>query len=304
MGAGTSLELDNEGNPHISYHLVLEKGLKYAYKTDAGWNINNIDPDSFVYWSTSISLDQDSNPHIAYFDVGTNSEEWFLKYAYLKKDVWIIEIIDPEMKSFWYDWGVSIDASNEDIIHIGYYKWSERDMNYAWKINNLWSKETIDSYGAVGAYASLDIGPDGYPQISYMDRSNLILKYAKKNQYSPSTPDIPTGKKYGLKDKEYTYTTISSDYEGDKIKYGWDWGDNSNIEWTDYYDSNETVEITHSWAEKGTYQIRVKAVDINGYESEWSDRLIFKTSLFFPKNQIWHINSYFLKIINYQNQNS
>lgn len=295
VGAGSCLVLDINDNPHISYKKVLEPGLKYSYKIGSDWIIDTIDPDSFVYGSTSISLDPYFRPHIAYFDVGTISEEWFLKYIYLNQNNWIIEIIDPEMKNVgWYDWGVSIDASKSDIIHVGYYKWPERDLNYAWRLNNKWSIETVDSDGIVGAYTSLDVGEDGYPQISYMDRGNLYLKYAKKIEFSPSKPFVPEGRKYGLTDEEYFYSTFSSDYDGDKIKYGWDWDDSSDIEWTDYYNSDELVELCHSWIEKGVYQIRVKAIDINGFESDWSDPLVISMSKTKSLNEF---NPWILRII-------
>ena len=44
-------------------------------------------------------------------------------------------------------------------------------------------------------------------------------------------------------------------------------------EWTSLYNSGETVETSHSWSEEGTYEIRVKAQDEYGAESDWSDPL-------------------------------
>ena len=70
-------------------------------------------------------------------------------------------------------------------------------------MNNLWSKETVDSEGTVGSFCSIDIKTEGYPSISYMDRSNLILKYADKKQYSPTNPEKPYGLGYGLTGKQY-----------------------------------------------------------------------------------------------------
>ena len=59
------------------------------------------------------------------------------------------------------------------MMHISYYSWTENDLNYAWRLNNKWNIETVESYGSVGAYNSIDIDEEGYPHISYMDRSNL-----------------------------------------------------------------------------------------------------------------------------------
>ncbi len=51
-----------------------------------------------------------------------------------------------------------------------------------------------------------------------------------------------------------------------------DWGDGT-FTWTDWVDPGVTVNASHIWYEKGTYNVRVKAVDVHGYDSEWSDPL-------------------------------
>jgi len=74
----------------------------------------------------------------------------------------------------------------------------------------------------------------------------------------PDTPDLsgPTSGKTGI---EYTYTTSTTDPDGDKISYGWDWeGDKVVDEWTGLFDSGETAASSHSWDIEGTYEIRVK----------------------------------------------
>ena len=282
VGRGTSITLDIYGNPYVSY-AAQWPGLLYAHRTEAGWSTNVVDSESRVYGSTSISIDSDSNPHIGYFDVGTAYEEWYLKYAYLINSKWNIEIVDPHIKGFWYEWGVSIAACQDEIIHIAYFKWTnEWDLNYAWRLNNRWSIETVDSEGAVGAYTSLDIDSDGYPHISYMDRSSLSLKYARKIQYCPSTPNKPLGTVYGKSGKEYTYTSYATDFDGDKIRYGWDWdGDFIVDEYTGFFDSGELIRTSHMWENGGTYQIQVIAEDENGHESEWSNSL----PITMPKNK-------------------
>ena len=114
--------------------------------------------------------------------------------------------------NFWYDWGVSINSVNSGIIHVAYYKWPGRNLNYAWKIDDIWSIETVDSDGAVGSFCSIDIDTDGYPSISYMDRSHITLKMADKLQYSPSKPQKPSSSQFGLLGREYIFTTSSDIY--------------------------------------------------------------------------------------------
>lgn len=42
-------------------------------------------------------------------------------------------------------------------------------------------------------------------------------------------------------------------------------------DWTDYYLSGETVEVVHAWDEQGDYEVKVKAKDVYGNVSDWSD---------------------------------
>ncbi|KAA0002611.1 MAG: PKD domain-containing protein, partial [Thermoplasmata archaeon] len=86
----------------------------------------------------------------------------------------------------------------------------------------------------------------------------------------PATPSGPTRIKEGI---EYTYTTMTTDIDGDGIYYKWDWGDGSYSNWLGPFDSGEAINVSHIWTEKGIYKIRVKAKDTLGFESDWSEPL-------------------------------
>ncbi len=91
----------------------------------------------------------------------------------------------------------------------------------------------------------------------------------------PSNPVTPTGQVLGDTNTTYNYSTVSTDPEGGKISYGWDWnGDFIVDEWTDPFDSNTTVNISHSWNIEGTYNLRVKAKDEGGVLSDWSNHTV------------------------------
>jgi hypothetical protein len=113
-----------------------------------------------------------------------------------------------------------------------------------------------------------------------MDQSNLALKYAKKIQYHPGKPEQPSGTRYGNTGRNYTYTTASIDFDQDRIQYGWDWGDDTPTEWTEFCEQGEKTESVHVWEKKGSYEIKVIAKDENGLRSEWSDPL----AVTMPKN--------------------
>ena len=128
------------------------------------------------------------------------------------------------------------------------------------------------------------LDPPTYALIAHVDLLAEGLPPLK-----PITPSGPTSGKVG---KTYTYTTSTTDPDGDKLKYGFDWnGDGIVDDWTGFIDSGSIASKSHSWDEKGTYEIKVKAEDENGLESEWSDPL----SVSMPKNKI--INIPFLEFL-------
>ncbi len=87
----------------------------------------------------------------------------------------------------------------------------------------------------------------------------------------PLTPDAPKGKSAGRFREEYSYETNTTDPDEDEIYYLFDWGNNEFSGWLGPYDSGETVQAYYSWEKKGEYQIRVKAKDEHGQQSDWSE---------------------------------
>ncbi|UCF12832.1 MAG: PKD domain-containing protein [Thermoplasmatales archaeon] len=61
------------------------------------------------------------------------------------------------------------------------------------------------------------------------------------------------------------------DPDGDKVSILFDWGDSTSSGWVGPFDTGEMFEVSYIWEEKGTYNIRIKAKDIGGTQSEWSD---------------------------------
>jgi hypothetical protein len=92
--------------------------------------------------------------------------------------------------------------------------------------------------------------------------------------YNPPTkPTTPQGKRQGTIGQNYSYSTSSTDSDGDQIYYLFDWGDGLVSEWLGPYNSGVTISTTHTWTAKGSYSIKVKAKDTFGAESLWSDSL-------------------------------
>ncbi len=85
----------------------------------------------------------------------------------------------------------------------------------------------------------------------------------------PNTPSKPSGQSSGNTGTSYSYATSATDSDGDQIKYYFDWDDGTGT-WTSLQDSGQTASKSHTWSSPGTYNIRVKAQDEHGAESDWS----------------------------------
>jgi len=89
----------------------------------------------------------------------------------------------------------------------------------------------------------------------------------------PEKPDKPSGETRGTVGVEYTYTSSTTDVNGDQIYYNFSWGDGAYSGWIGPLESGETVEASHTWNKRGNYEIKVMAKDEHGLKSVWSDPL-------------------------------
>ncbi len=92
----------------------------------------------------------------------------------------------------------------------------------------------------------------------------------------PATPQRPSGTLQGKAGVVYTYTTSTTDPDGDMIYYQFDWGDNTTSDWVGPYASGQTAEANKQWSEQGTYEIRAIARDELGKLSSWSEPLVIQ----------------------------
>lgn len=110
------------------------------------------------------------------------------------------------------------------------------------------------------------------------------------NNSPPQKPSRPDGPPVGRPGISYTYSTSSVDSNGEPIFYKFDWDDGSFSEWIGPFNSGQTITCSHIWDAKGSYAIKVKAKDIYGGESFWSDPLPVSMPKILVFNQLeWYI---------------
>jgi len=201
-------------------------------------------------------------------------------YAETENDKTKVNIYDDEDASIWItDFTETVaqeyyDILNLDIVRRGY-SWGS-DHYYFWQFG----------YHAI-FYAEYNFNPYWHSPDDTID--NMDIPYAVRISkliiatlaelselitlnapYKPNTPDGPAN---GNIDVEYTYSSFTTDPQEDQIFYLFDWDDGTDSGWLGPYNSGEEAEASHTWSTKGSYSIKVKAKDTDGYESEWSDPL-------------------------------
>jgi hypothetical protein len=173
VGWSSSIALDSNDNPHISYYDKTNNLLKYAYYTGTNWIKQTVDTDVYLrlYSYSSIALDSNDNPHISYYDA--NGDD--LKYAYYTGTNWIKQTVDTDGEVGTYS-SIALDSNGNP--HISYYDDTYDDLKYAYYSGTIWIKQTVANSGEVGTYSSIALDNNDYPHISFYDESNSCLMYA------------------------------------------------------------------------------------------------------------------------------
>lgn len=118
-----------------------------------------------------------------------------------------------------------------------------------------------------------------FEPIEFMEGVDLVVTAYNKNPYittvmvgSSYPPEPPTvdGPTAGRINKEYEYTAITTDPEGDQILYMFDWGDGTQSDWIGPVISGESVSASHTWSEIGDYEVKARAKDIEESRSKWT----------------------------------
>lgn len=196
------------------------------------------------------------------------------------------------------------NITSEDFTLISTFDFTELEMNQIWNqiieddffnLDSNYARETVFD----GSMANMTVTGNGVThsvQTENIDIDNFdnIVKtvnsltpddndlfYSALYNNPPLRPEKPEGKINGSVSNEYEYTSVGYDVDDDDIYFMFDWGDGSNSSWTGPYKSGENITLKHSWTNKGSYNVRVKAIDdpnndgdlSDGNETQWSDSL-------------------------------
>ena len=164
-------------------------------------------------------------------------------------------------------WGASASTYwNEDDI-------LEKGMFQAWWDNQLVSIGGMTDMALYYVYENYSGGEYSkyyYECYNVLGDPSIIIWTDTPNK-PPETPEAPNGPNEGATGVEYSFSTSTTDPEGDKIYYQFNWGDGTFSDWLGPYEPKETAKGYHIWKEENLYEVKVKAKNENSGASQWSN---------------------------------
>lgn len=183
----TDIAVDAAGAPHVAYTCEYSGGnadLCYAYLDDGDWQRVSTHVGTSIN-QCAVALDGSGVPHFVV--QSGNALGWLPLLFTYNGGTWSSEApeagVYDECSGGWPD--IVIDSG--DTPWISYY-WkaddtsSEGDLRLAYKSGGTWYVETVDGGAAdVGEYTSIALSALERPRISYYDRTNGNLMYARRS---------------------------------------------------------------------------------------------------------------------------
>jgi hypothetical protein len=230
-----------------SVHLTSDNGFLLG-----GWTLpSNLsksmvlvktDENGTMLWEKRFPIGQSTEPYVNTLGIDETYDRGYIlvgeKIVSTQKDVWIIKT-DVDGTPLW---NITLGGSSYDYGS---------------------GVEQIDAgnYIVVGSTDSFGAG----------NYNVWLIKFSSGNETQPPGKPLLSGQSAGTAGEEYTFTGSTTDPDGDDVQYIFDWGDRNASGWLGPYESGALCTASHTWSKVGTYPIRVKAKDMNGAESSWSD---------------------------------
>lgn len=151
------------------------------------------------------------------------------------------------------------ETSNQPLL----YEWDlDGDGAYDDAIGEITKKQwTVPGVYTIGVKVNYPSDEKTYQTIVDIEKDKLPNK--------PSKPAGQTDLKLGT---TYTYKFTATDPYDLDLSYIVDWGDGS-FDYKESVPSGSTIEMSHRWTRKDSYEVKVLAADSYGKWGEWSDPL-------------------------------
>ncbi len=172
VGRDTSIALDAQGNPHISYMDRTLFNLKYASLSGTAWMSQTV---TKAGGDTSLAFGGDGYPRISY-----RASQEFARWDGTK---WVTQTVASGWQHGW-DNSLALEPTSPYTPHISYFDDTGNDLRYAYWNGSQWISQTVDSGGNVGYHTSLALDGNRRPHISYyyddpLNNAKDELRYAR-----------------------------------------------------------------------------------------------------------------------------
>jgi hypothetical protein len=163
-GKHTSLVLDSNDVPHISYYDQTNRRLRHATWNGLSWSKETVEQHATTSGGyTSIDVDSQNRPAISYRG---NAQE--VKYAHWNGATWDIQVVDPAGAAL-----TSLKLDSHDVPYILYLPWSWVLKAAHWNLTQ-WDIQQVD---VQSDYAAIAIDSDDHPHVAHYDIGCIGLKY-------------------------------------------------------------------------------------------------------------------------------
>ena len=171
VGKHTSIALDAQGVPHISYIDDTNHRLKYATLSGTAWISQTV---AEAWGDTSLAFGGDGRPRISY--------RASLEFAQWDESQWVTQTVASGWQHGWYN-SLALEPTSPYTPHISYFDDTDDDLRYIYWNGSQWVSQTVDSAGNVGYHTSLALDSNRRPHISYYydnwsDDTKDELRYA------------------------------------------------------------------------------------------------------------------------------
>jgi len=182
-----------------------------------------------------------------------------------------------------HDFGIIAEGviytTNFDIWNAG-----TDTLNWTLGIVNTWLSPTPTSGNSTGEVDTTGFTPGSYVgkvAINSNDGGGIrfftvYFAIDSPSNSPPNTPADPIGPTTVEEGVQYLYITSASDPDDDPIKIGFDFNNDGIINedhWSEYFTSGATYNIYVTFYGTGTRYLRIKAEDIHGLQSDFSNPL-------------------------------
>lgn len=174
-GWDTSIALNQNDEPSVTYHSDATSSLWYAEKRGGIWTTASIAADGKP---SSLRLDASGRPRVAFNGLPTSA----VNFAYRDDDSWHVENIGQQgngprdsNRPF-----VSLALDSAGGAHVAFVDFTTGTLKYASRAGeNQWVIQTIDQGSDTGDFCSLQIDQQDTAHISYLDLATGVVKYAR-----------------------------------------------------------------------------------------------------------------------------